>query len=211
MSIRKEYIEEENLNVISHGVGLLLSIVGLYFLLEKSIKNPDKLFFICALIYGLSLTFMYLCSTLYHYYYNTKYKNSLRLADHISIYFLIAGSYTPGLLLKLNEGLGVYLFFLVWGIAIFGMFFKIFFLNKFEKFSLALYLIMGWLIVVDFNSLITYFNSDALLLMILGGVLYTVGTIFYSLEKIKYNHAIWHLFVLAGSASHYFMIYKYII
>lgn len=211
MSQRIESKKEENLNTITHAFGLILSIIGLYFLIEKSIQNTDKLFLLCSIIYGLSLVSMYSCSTLYHYFYHSKYKSKLRIADHISIYILIAGSYTPGLILKLHDGLGMYLLYIVWGIAVLGFFLKFFFINRFEKFSLLLYIIMGWLIIVDYNGIVMYMNTSAVQLMFLGGIFYMVGVVFYSLDKMKYNHVIWHFFVLLGSASHYFMIYKYII
>lgn len=211
MSQRIESKKEENLNTITHAFGLILSIIGLYFLIEKSIQNTDKLFLLCSIIYGLSLVSMYSCSTLYHYFYHSKYKSKLRIADHISIYILIAGSYTPGLILKLHDGLGMYLLYIVWGIAVLGFFLKFFFINRFEKFSLLLYIIMGWLIIVDYNGIVMYMNTSAIQLMFLGGIFYMIGVAFYSLDKMKYNHVIWHFFVLLGSASHYFMIYKYII
>ena len=211
MSQRIESKKEENLNTITHAFGLILSIIGLYFLIEKSIQNTDKLFLLCSIIYGLSLVSMYSCSTLYHYFYHSKYKSKLRIADHISIYILIAGSYTPGLILKLHDGLGMYLLYIVWGIAVLGFFLKFFFINRFEKFSLLLYIIMGWLIIIDYNGIVMYMNTSAIQLMFLGGIFYMIGVAFYSLDKMKYNHVIWHFFVLLGSASHYFMIYKYII
>ena len=211
MNQRIESKKEENLNTITHAFGLILSIIGLYFLIEKSIQNTDRLFLICSIIYGLSLVFMYSCSTLYHYFYHSKYKSKLRIADHISVYILIAGSYTPCLILKLYDGFGMYLLYVVWGIAILGFFLKLFFINRSEKISLLSYIIMGWLVIIDYNNLILYMDNITLQLMFLGGIFYMVGVVFYSLDEMKYNHVIWHFFVLLGSSSHYFMIYKYII
>ena len=211
MSQRIESRQEENLNTLTHAFGLILSVIGLFFLIEKSIQNSEKLYLICSIIYGMSLVFMYACSTLYHYFYHSKFKNNLRIADHISIYFLIAGSYTPGLVLKLNDSLGIYLMYVVWGIVVIGIFLKIFFIDKSEKFSLLLYVVMGWLIIIDYNGLNLFIDTIAIRLMFLGGMFYMIGVVFYSLEKIKYNHVFWHIFVLLGSLTHYFMIYKYII
>ena len=154
---------------------------------------------------------VYTSSTLYHYTTNLKLKHKLRVFDHISIYYLIAGSYAPVCLITLYNSSGLKIFISVLSIALVGTIFKIFFTGKFEKFSLFLYLAMGWLIVIDFSSILNILSFNGLILLIISGFFYSFGTIFYSLQKMKYSHAIWHLFVMAGSASHYFLVLLYVI
>ena len=207
---RKESLLEKNLNFITHGFGLVLSVIGLFYLVEKSILYPKSFNLISSLIYGISLIAMYASSTFYHYYIDSRYSHILQKMDHISIYLLIAGSYTPGLLLKLKYSLGFEILVIIWLLAFIGIIHKIFFFNYFKKASLIIYLFMGWLIVIDFNAVLESFSSNSIFFMVLGGLLYTIGTFFYSLDKLKYNHVIWHLFVLGGSACHYILIMQII-
>ena len=203
---RKESLLEKNLNFITHGFGLVLSVIGLFYLVEKSILYPKSFNLISSLIYGISLIAMYASSTFYHYYIDSRYSHILQKMDHISIYLLIAGSYTPGLLLKLKYSLGFEILVIIWLLAFIGIIHKIFFFNYFKRASLIIYLFVGWLIVIDFNAVLESFSSDSIFFMVLGGILYTIGTVFYSLDKLKYNHVIWHVFVLGGSGCHYIMI-----
>ena len=207
---RKESLLEKKLNFITHGIGLVLSIIGLFYLVEKSILYPKSFNLISSLVYGISLIVMYSSSTIYHYYIDSKYSRVLQKIDHISIYLLIAGSYTPGLLLKLKYSLGFEILIIIWLLAFIGIIHKIFFFNYLKKASLIIYLFMGWLIVIDFNAVLESFSSNSIFFMVLGGLLYTIGTFFYSLDKLKYNHVIWHLFVLGGSACHYILIMQII-
>ena len=207
---RKESLLEKKLNFITHGIGLVLSIIGLFYLVEKSILYPKSFNLISSLVYGISLIVMYASSTIYHYYIDSKYSRVLQKIDHISIYLLIAGSYTPGLLLKLKYSLGFEILIIIWLLAFIGIIHKIFFFNYLKKASLIIYLFMGWLIVIDFNAVLESFSSNSIFFMVLGGLLYTIGTFFYSLDKLKYNHVIWHLFVLGGSACHYILIMQII-
>ena len=207
---RKESLLERKLNFITHGIGLVLSIMGLFYLVEKSILYPKSFNLISSLVYGISLILMYSSSTIYHYYIDSKYSRVLQKIDHISIYLLIAGSYTPGLLLKLKYSLGFEILIIIWLLAFIGIIHKIFFFNYLKKASLIIYLFMGWLIVIDFNAVLESFSSNSIFFMVLGGILYTIGTFFYSLDKLKYNHVIWHLFVLGGSACHYILIMQII-
>ena len=207
---RKESLLEKKLNFITHGIGLVLSIIGLFYLVEKSILYPKSFNLISSLVYGISLILMYSSSTIYHYYIDSKYSRVLQKIDHISIYLLIAGSYTPGLLLKLKYSLGFEILIIIWLLAFIGIIHKIFFFNYLKKASLIIYLFMGWLIVIDFNAVLESFSSNSIFFMVLGGLLYTIGTFFYSLDKLKYNHVIWHLFVLGGSACHYILIMQII-
>ena len=207
---RKESLLEKKLNFITHGIGLVLSVIGLFYLVEKSILYPKSFNLISSLVYGISLILMYSSSTIYHYYIDSKYSRILQKIDHISIYLLIAGSYTPGLLLKLKYSLGFEILIIIWLLAFIGIIHKIFFFNYLKKASLIIYLFMGWLIVIDFNAVLESFSSNSIFFMVLGGLLYTIGTFFYSLDKLKYNHVIWHLFVLGGSACHYILIMQII-
>ncbi|MEZ4779256.1 MAG: hemolysin III family protein [Flavobacteriaceae bacterium] len=197
--------KEENWNIITHGAGVLLSIVALVLLLAYTTAETINTFSI--IVYSLTLFFLYSASTLYHAISNVKWRFFFRKLDHIGIYFLIAGTYTPVALISLVDGNGWTIFWAVWGIAITGTVLKIFFTGKYDKLSLLLYLCMGWLIVFDFKNLWEAQSILGITFLGVGGLFYTLGTIFYANEKIPYNHAIWHGFVLAGSIFHFFFIF----
>lgn len=197
---RKEQLEER-LNTYSHGLGIILAIVGGYVLYLQKGYNLG------LLIYTLALILLFSASTTYHSVTNTKLKQKLRVLDHISIYYLIAGTYTPVCLTLLKDSKGILLLYLVWGIAFFGTILKLFFTGKFEVFSLVLYGIMGWLVVIDLPYLVIQTSSKELFFLGLGGAFYTVGILFYAIKKIPFNHFIWHLFVLGGAISHWYFIY----
>ena len=202
--------QEELFNTLTHGLGALLGIAGLILLFVfRDTEKPWSL--LSVIIYGLSVIILFLASTLYHAFSDEKKKHYFRILDHISIYLLIAGTYTPVLLLMLLDSKGWHLFWTVWVIAVFGLILKLFFTGKFEIFSTLLYLVMGWLIVFDFTALKQAMPSEGLWLMYTGGFFYTIGIIFYAYEKMPYNHVIWHLFVLVGAIAHYFMIFKFVI
>jgi len=201
---------EEQLNTYSHALGALLGISGLVLLIVlSSNKTPWSLF--SVIVYGISIIVLFTASTLYHAARTEKRKHYFRIVDHISIYLLIAGTYTPVLLITLEQSLGWILFWVVWGIAGFGVVLKLFFTGRFEIFSTLLYLAMGWLIVFDFTNLYTAIGSSGVLWLYAGGLFYTVGILFYAIHRIPYNHVIWHVFVLAGAISHYFMILFYVV
>lgn len=202
---------EEFWNVLTHGLGTLLSVLGLFFLVYFSIRNGTTLDVVCATVFGTSMSVLYLASTLYHATLNETRKLVFQKLDHLCIYILIAGTYTPIALLGLKGVWGWSIFGSVWGLAMVGFVFKFSPLRKSEKVSLALYVLMGWLIVIALKPLISSLSPEALLFMGLGGFFYTAGIYFYANEKIPYNHAIWHLFVLAGSTSHYFGIFWYVL
>ncbi len=202
-------VEEEFWNTITHFIGLLLSIVGISYLIFTN-NNLPILSFVSVVFFGFGLISVYLSSTLYHFVSQPILKEKLRIFDHISIYYLIAGSYAPVCLITLLDQSGIYILVSVCFIAILGTFFKFFYIGKFEKLSLALYLLMGWFIIIDIRSLFEILELNAIILLILSGLSYTLGTIFYSSKK-KYAHTIWHLFVLFGSAFHFFLILLYII
>tara|TARA_Y100001935_G_scaffold77935_1_gene65095 strand:- start:44 stop:664 length:621 start_codon:yes stop_codon:yes gene_type:complete len=201
--------EEEFWNTITHFIGLLLSIIGITYLIYTN-NNLPILSFTGIIFFGFGLISVYLSSTLYHFVSEPALKEKLRIFDHISIYYLIAGSYAPVCLITLLDQSGIYILICVTIIAIFGTFFKLLYIGKFEKLSLFLYLIMGWVIIVDIKSLFENLELNAIILLILSGLSYSLGTVFYSMKK-KYAHTIWHLFVLAGSVFHFFLILLYII
>ena len=201
--------EEEFWNAITHFIGLLGSIIGMCFLLytNNDLSTPSLF---GVLFFGFGLLSVYLSSTLYHYVSEPVLKEKLRIFDHISIYYLIAGSYAPVCLITLYDKSGIYIFIAVCIIAIFGTIFKLFYTGKFEKLSLGLYLVMGWLIIIDIKTLFQILELNAIILLALSGLSYTLGTVFYSMEK-KYAHTIWHLFVISGSSFHFFLVLFYII
>ena len=186
-----------------------MSLVPLLLVVFQTNRTDWSLF--SVIVYGTSIIVLFTASTLYHSIKNENRKHYFRIVDHISIYFLIAGTYTPVLLIMLLESKGWPLFWTVWGIAAFGIILKLFFTGKFEIFSTLLYLVMGWLIVFDFASLSELINYNGILFLFAGGLFYTVGIVFYVIEKIPYNHVIWHLFVLGGAICHFFMIFLYVI
>jgi len=196
---------EEIVNAATHGLGVILGVIGLFILLQHD-RELTPYSTISIWIYGLSIVVLYSASTFYHVVTKAKWKHRARILDHISIYYLIAGTYTPVCLITLYDSSGVWMFWTVWGVALFGTLLKLFFTGRFEKLSLLLYLLMGWIIVLDIENVIASFSSQGLWLLALGGACYTLGTVFYAVQKIPYNHGIWHIFVLAGSIFHYFFI-----
>ena len=198
--------KEELWNAWSHAAGIVLGIAGLVLLLVYDThKTPFST--LSLILYGISIILLYSASTAYHSVVGINNKRRLRILDHIGIYLLIAGTYSPVVLISLESGKGWMLFWIVWGIAAFGTVLKIFFTGRFEVFSLLLYLVMGWLVVIDFSAVVEAHSTLGLTLLAIGGACYTFGTIFYAVERIPYNHAIWHFFVLAGSVFHFFFIF----
>ncbi|QDP84305.1 hemolysin III family protein [Chryseobacterium sp. SNU WT5] len=202
---------EEKLNVWSHFVGLVMSVVALIFLIFKAVALENVWAMISFPIFGVSMIVLYLASTLYHFSKTPKIRYRLNIFDHAAIYVLIAGSYTPFVLVSLNGTEGYVIFSIVWGIAFLGIIFKIFFTGRFNILSTLLYVVMGWLIIFSFKSLMISLNYDGLIWLISGGVAYTVGAILYSINKLKFNHAIFHIFVLAGTFCHFVSVYFYVI
>jgi hemolysin III len=201
---------EERLNALTHGVGALMGIAALVLLVIFNTDKTDWSLF-SVVVYGLSIIILFSSSTLYHAVQSEKQKHYFRIIDHISIYLLIAGTYTPVALIALEQSKGWPIFWVVWGIALLGLVLKIFFTGRFEVFSVMLYLIMGWLIVMDFSYLSDYIGSNGTLLLFAGGLFYTLGIVFYAINKIPYNHVIWHLFVLGGAICHFLLVFFYVI
>ncbi|MGP6139824.1 MULTISPECIES: PAQR family membrane homeostasis protein TrhA [unclassified Jeotgalibaca] len=210
LEIKKSDLVMEVLNAITHGIGTLLSIVALVFLVAKGIQSGDGIHLTAYLVYGISMILLFLASTLYHSFSFTRFKNIFHYIDHAAIYLLIAGSYTPFCLIALEGTQAKVLFISVWGIALVGVVLKVFFVGKYNKLSTILYLMMGWLAIFLIKPISAYLGTSGLTLMILGGLAYSLGTIFYSIKRFKFMHVIWHLFVLAGAAFHYFTVLLYV-
>ena len=202
---------EEKLNVWSHFAGLILSVIGLVLLIFRALELENIWAIISFPIFGLSMIILYLASTLYHYSENPKIRYRLNIFDHAAIYVLIAGSYTPFVLVSLNGTEGYIIFSFVWSIALVGIIFKIFYTGRFDILSTILYLAMGWLIIFSSKSLLQSLDFNGLLWLISGGIAYTIGAILYSINKLKLNHAIFHLFVLLGTFCHFISVYFYVI
>ena len=198
---------EEKLHAYSHALGIVLAAIGGILLFESDLGAMPFMKGGIT-VYVASLLLLFTASTIYHAVENPKLKKKLRILDHISIYYLIAGTYTPVCLSILLPSKGWLLFYLVWGIALFGTVLKIFFTGRFEVFSLVLYGVMGWLIVIDLPYLLEYMSSSGLLYLAAGGAFYTIGIVFYAVKKIPYNHLIWHFFVLGGAIAHWFLVLK---
>lgn len=202
---------EERINVVSHAIGLLLSAVGLFFLMNRAITHGDVWHIVSFAIFGMSMIVLYAASTWYHSTTMPAKRKRRRIVDHASIYVLIAGSYTPFALVTLSGAVGWSLFFAAWAMAITGITLKIFFTGRFDMLSTSMYLLMGWLIVVAIKPLIANLPGDGVGWLIAGGISYTVGAILYSIRKVPLNHAMFHFFVLAGTACHFVSVYFYVL
>ena len=197
---------EEIFSSVTHGVGTVLSIGGTAVLIVVSALYVDALTVVSSAIFGGSLIILYCMSTLYHAIANPKAKSFFRVMDHNTIFFLIAGTYTPITLSVLRGALGWTLFGIVWGAAVLGITLNSIDLEKFRKPSVVCYILMGWVIIIAIKPLLQAMNSLCLWLLIAGGIFYTVGVIFYVIKKVKYFHSIWHIFTLFGSLCHYFCV-----
>ena len=200
---------EELFNWLTHGIGAVLSLAGLVVLVVLASRQGSVRGIVSYSIYGLSLVVLYASSTLYHSAGSEKARNILRIVDHATIYLLIAGSYTPITLIALQGAWGWSLLGVVWGLAILGIVLKLTSLEKTKTLSMTLYFLMGWLVVIAAKPMLAMVAPQLLVLMLAGGLFYTLGIIFYAAKKIPFNHGIWHLFVLAGSACHFigFLLY----
>jgi len=201
---------EERLNILTHALGLLLSVIGLPFLIIKALNFDGFLKPTSLIIYGLSMIVLYAASTFYHAAKEAKLRRKLNIFDHAAIYILIAGTYTPFTIIVLEGVTGWILFGLTWFFALVGVVMKLFYTGRFDKLSTVMYVLMGWQIVFAINPLMKSLSSNGLNFLFVGGVFYTIGAILYSIKKLPYNHATFHIFVLLGSFSHFFSIYFYI-
>lgn len=202
---------EERLNIISHGLGAILSIIAFPLLVLKAMHSNDTIVVLSVVIYGLSLIILYSASTLYHATDEKRSRYYLNIFDHSAIYVLIAGTYAPVALVVLQGRIGWVIFGLSWFFAILGVLFKVFFIGRFKLISIGTYIAMGWMIVFAINPLVENFDKLGLMLFVYGGVSYSIGALFFALKKVPYNHAIFHGFVLFGSLFHFLGIYFYIL
>ena len=206
----------EKFNTVTHFLATVLALPGAIYLIFLALETADPWKIISVAIYGATLFILYLSSTIYHGH-NGRFKKRFQKLDHLSIYFLIAGTYTPFMLVTLNGAWGWSILGVVWGLAVIGIALDIFPNKKIDKEDkripqLIIYILMGWLIVIPFNVLSESLDANGIYLLALGGLLYTVGIIFYVLDyRLKHAHGIWHLFVVGGSVSHYFSITNYVI
>ena len=201
-------VKEEKLNVISHGLGLLLSSIAFPFLVYKALDFEGFWQPLSFIIYGLSMIVLYAASTFYHAARDPKKRRKLNIFDHAAIYVLIAGSYSPFCLVGLNSDLGWYMFLFVWLFALIGIILKFFFTGRFDKVSTAMYLLMGWQVMFFIKPLMNSISTENFYYLVTGGIFYSIGAVLYSIKKMPYNHAIFHVFVLLGSFSHFLGIYN---
>ena len=202
---------EELANRLTHGVGALLSLAGLVLMVVYSALHGDAWVITSTAIYGASLVILYSASTLYHTVTSDRWRRFFQKLDHAAIFLLIAGTYTPFTLGPLRGGWGWTLFGIVWGFAVIGIVLKLFFAGRADVLSTIAYLVMGWLVVIAVKPLLAALPAGALWLLLSGGLCYSLGTIFYLWEKLPYNHAVWHLWVLGGSVCHWAAVFGYIV
>jgi len=195
---------EELVHAITHGIGVILSIVGLSWMLYVSVNVADPWRIVASSIYGTTLIALFLASTMYHAMYASRHREIFKLLDHCAIYLLIAGTYTPFLLVAMRSDTGWWIFGTIWALATAGIVKKLWFRHRFPKVALASYLAMGWLIVVAAPQMVEAIGPNGMAWVVAGGVAYTAGAIFYAVDRIPFNHAIWHVFVLAGGICHFF-------
>ena len=202
---------EEKINIISHATGFILSIVAFVLLVMHASLHGDVWQIVSFSIFGASLIILYGASTLYHSAKNPLLRNKLNIIDHASIYVLIAGTYTPFTLVTLKGTIGWVIFGISWGLALTGIILKLFFTGKYDLISTIMYVFMGWVIVFAIKPLIHHLPLEGLLWLFAGGISYTIGAILYSINKIKFNHAIFHMLVLIGSFCHFVSVFFYVL
>ena len=202
--------QEELINAYSHGLGAVLALIAAIFLIVKGYGLALGQW-ISLWVYGLSLVLLLSSSMLYHFAQDELKRYWYKKLDHTAIYYLIAGTYTPFLSIAIPTAKAHHLLIALWVIALIGTLFKLVFIHRFQKVSLAAYLVMGWLAVLVMDDMQRYLSKDAIQLLIAGGLAYTVGTLFYALKKVRYSHAIWHVFVLLGAGLHFLAIYCYVL
>ena len=202
---------EEILNIVTHGLGFLLSIAALVLLVVYASLDGDVWHIVSFSIYGFSLVILYLASTLFHSARSPKLRNRLNIFDHSAIYVLIAGTYTPFLLVTLRGPWGWSLLGVIWGLAIAGVIFKLFFTGKYDVMSAIVYVLMGWIIIIAIKPMNENLPPEGLYWLIGGGISYMIGAGFYLLNKMPYNHAVFHIWVLLGSFAHFIAVFKYVL
>jgi len=203
--------KEETINIITHGIGFILSIAALVILVVAASKYGDARHIISFAIFGASLIVLYAASTLYHYAKNPELRHKLNIVDHSAIYVLIAGTYTPFTLVVLKGWVGWTIFGISWGLALTGIIFKVFYFGKYDKISTLAYVLMGWVIILAIKPLIDNFSTNGLIWLFAGGLAYSIGAVLYSIKSIRFNHAIFHVFVLLGSFCHFMAVFLYVL
>lgn len=202
----RETNKVEYYNLTSHLLGLILAIVGMFILVSKIGIQDLNASFISILIFSFSSIIVYTASCLYHYKWNSPSKKVYRTIDHIAIFFLIAGTYTPFTLITFEEEAGLRLLYIIWGLAFAGSVFKLFFTGKFENFSIIFYVLMGWTVLIEVDTFVRSTPETTLYLLVIGGFLYCTGVVFYRWKKLTYNHVIWHFFVIAANFFHWLAV-----
>jgi hemolysin III len=202
---------EEIAHSVTHGIGVILSIAALVMLVTFAALRGNAWHIVGAAVFGATLVFLYTASTLYHSITHPGAKKVLRVLDHSAIFLLIAGTYTPFTLVSLRGGWGWTLLVVVWGLALLGILYKVTARRRFRMLSVLLYLAMGWLVLVAIEPMVTSVAAPGLWLLLAGGLCYTLGVAFFAWRRLPYSHAVWHLFVLAGSICHFFAVLLYVI
>ena len=202
---------EERINIISHALGLFFSVVGVVFLVVKAATYGSAVHIVSVSVFGASLIALYTSSTIYHSATDPTIRKALRTVDHAAIYILIAGTYTPFALVTLGGALGWTIFGLTWGMAVAGITLKLFFTGRFDRLSTSMYVFMGWMMVFAIKPLIDALSLQGLVWLAAGGIAYTVGALLYSIKKMPFGHAAFHLLVLAGSACHFVAVYFFVL
>ena len=208
---KRQSLAEEISNSITHGLGFLLSIAGLCVLLVLAAKYADARSSVCFSIYGTSLVILYAASTLYHSFPAGRAKDVFKIIDHSAIYILIAGSYTPFALISLRGGWGWAIFGIIWALALAGIVFKVFFVERLVILSTLIYLAMGWLSVIAIRPILDNIPTGGILWLLAGGAFYTLGAVVHFFKEIPFSHAVWHVLALCGSICHYFAILFYVL
>lgn len=207
LSRKRHHLLDELLSSVTHGVGVALSVVGTVVLITAASRLGDLWKIVSFSVFGASLILLYLASTLYHSTRHPKLRQGFQMLDHCAIFLLIAGTYTPFLLVNMRGPVGWTLFGVIWGLALTGVILKLIFGQRYKLARVIIYLTMGWLIIFASSTLVETLSSHAIGLTLAGGIIYTLGVIFYLGHRIPFNHAIWHLFVMAGSACHFYAVY----
>ncbi|NMC96529.1 MAG: hemolysin III family protein [Deltaproteobacteria bacterium] len=202
---------EEIFNSLTHGIGILISLAGMVLMIVFASRYGNVNHIVSCTIFGLTLVMLYTASTLYHSFRKPTLKHVFKICDHSCIYLLIAGTYTPFLMVTLKGMLGWSLFAVVWTLTAAGILFKIFFVYRFNILSTIAYILMGWIIIFAVKPLLHSLPEGGIAFLVAGGLAYTLGTIFYAWKKLPFNHAIWHLFVLGGSICHFLAVILYVI
>ncbi len=202
---------EEKINIFSHTIGIVLSVIGLFFLIVHAVVDGNQWHIVSFTIFGVSMILLFTASTCYHSSKKDSVRAKLRVLDHAAIYLLIAGSYTPFALVTLHGRLGWWIFGLVWAMAGIGITLKLFFTGRYSLISTLMYVLMGWMIVFFIKPLIDSLSDGGLFWLVSGGIAYTLGAVLYAIKGLKFNHAIFHIMVLLGAASHFISVYFYVL